>query len=67
MTLLLAAFDPPYWQSTVIKVLVIGIVVPTTALILGIVFLFKVMAGCRAASAPRRPAPAACSSCSPTA
>jgi len=31
MTLLLAAFDPPYWLSTVIKVLVVSIVVPSSA------------------------------------
>jgi len=33
MTLVLAAFAPPYWLSTLIKVLVISAVVPTTALI----------------------------------
>lgn len=38
----LGALEPAYWQSTVIKILVIAIVVPTTALILGIVFLFKI-------------------------
>ena len=43
MTLLLASFAPPYWLSTLIKVLVISAVVPTTALILGMVFLFKIM------------------------
>jgi NADH-quinone oxidoreductase subunit H len=39
----LASLEPAYWQTTVLKVLVIAVVVPTTALILGIVFLFKVM------------------------
>ena len=43
MTPMLASFAPPYWLSTLIKVLVIGAVVPTTALILGMVFLFKIM------------------------
>jgi hypothetical protein len=41
MTLLFAAFDPPYWLSTLIKVLVVSVVVPTTALILGMVFLLR--------------------------
>jgi hypothetical protein len=43
MTHALASLDPAYWQSTAIKLIVAAILVPTTALILGIVFLFKVM------------------------
>lgn len=32
-----------YWFQTVIKVLVVAVLIPTSALILGIVFLFKIM------------------------
>jgi NADH-quinone oxidoreductase subunit H len=57
MTLLLAAFDPPYWLSTLIKVLVISAVVPTTALILGMVFLFKVMSWMQSRLGPQEAGP----------
>ena len=57
MTLLLAAFSPPYWLSTVIKVLVIGAVVPTTALILGMVFLFKIMSWMQSRLGPQEAGP----------
>ena len=57
MTLLLAAFDPPYWLSTVIKVLVVSAVVPTTALILGMVFLFKVMSWMQSRLGPQEAGP----------
>jgi NADH-quinone oxidoreductase subunit H len=57
MTLMLAAFDPPYWLSTVIKVLVIGAVVPTTALILGVVFLFKIMSWMQSRLGPQEAGP----------
>lgn len=57
MTLLLAAFSPPYWLSTVIKVLVIGAVVPTTALILGVVFLFKIMSWMQSRLGPQEAGP----------
>jgi NADH-quinone oxidoreductase subunit H len=57
MTLVLAAFDPPYWLSTLIKVLVISAVVPTTALILGMVFLFKVMSWMQSRMGPQEAGP----------
>ena len=57
MTLVLAAFDPPYWLSTLIKVLVISVVVPTTALILGMVFLFKVMSWMQSRLGPQEAGP----------
>lgn len=57
MTLMLASFDPPYWLSTVIKVLVIGAVVPTTALILGVVFLFKIMSWMQSRLGPQEAGP----------
>jgi len=57
MTLLLASFDPPYWVSTLLKVLVISAVVPTTALILGIVFLFKVMSWMQSRLGPQEAGP----------
>ena len=57
MTLLLAAFDPPYWLSTLIKVLVVSVVVPTTALILGMVFLFKVMSWMQSRLGPQDAGP----------
>lgn len=41
---LLGDLTPAYWQTTVLKVLIIAIVVPTAALVLAIAFLFKVMA-----------------------
>jgi NADH-quinone oxidoreductase subunit H len=53
----LASFAPPYWLSTVIKVLVISIVVPTTALILGMVFLFKVMSWMQSRLGPQEAGP----------
>lgn len=57
MTPMLASFDPPYWLSTVIKVLVIGAVVPTTALILGVVFLFKIMSWMQSRLGPQEAGP----------
>jgi len=57
MTPLLASFDPPYWLSTVIKVLVVGAVVPTTALILGVVFLFKIMSWMQSRLGPQEAGP----------
>lgn len=46
-----------YWFQTVIKVLVIGLVVPTAALILGIVFLFKVMSWMQSRLGPQEAGP----------
>jgi len=57
MTLLLASFAPPYWLSTLIKVLVISAVVPTTALILGMVFLFKIMSWMQSRLGPQEAGP----------
>lgn len=57
MTLVLAAFAPPYWLSTLIKVLVISAVVPTTALILGMVFLFKIMSWMQSRLGPQEAGP----------
>ena len=57
MTLVLAAFSPPYWLATLIKVLVISAVVPTTALILGMVFLFKVMSWMQSRLGPQEAGP----------
>lgn len=57
MTLLFASFDPPYWLSTLIKVLVISAVVPTTALILGMVFLFKIMSWMQSRLGPQEAGP----------
>ena len=57
MTLLLAAFDPPYWLSTLIKVVVVSAVVPTTALILGMVFLFKIMSWMQSRLGPQEAGP----------
>lgn len=57
MTLLLASFDPPYWLSTLIKVLVVSAVVPTTALVLGMVFLFKIMSWMQSRLGPQEAGP----------
>ena len=54
---MLASFAPPYWLSTVIKVLVVGAVVPTTALILGVVFLFKIMSWMQSRLGPQEAGP----------
>jgi NADH-quinone oxidoreductase subunit H len=52
-----ASFDPPYWLSTVLKVLIVGAVVPTTALILGVVFLFKIMSWMQSRLGPQEAGP----------
>ena len=57
MTLVLAAFAPPYWLSTLIKILVISAVVPTTALVLGMVFLFKIMSWMQSRLGPQEAGP----------
>jgi NADH-quinone oxidoreductase subunit H len=56
-TLLLASFDPPYWVITLIKVVLITAIVPTTALILGMVFLFKVMSWMQSRMGPQEAGP----------
>ena len=51
------SLQPAYWQSTIIKLVVAAIVVPTTALILGIVFLFKVMSWMQSRKGPQEAGP----------
>jgi NADH-quinone oxidoreductase subunit H len=50
--LTLAEITPAYWQSTLIRVLVMAIVVPTGALVMAIGFLFKVMAWMQSRTGP---------------
>ncbi len=57
MISILASFDPPYWLSTLMKVVVVSVVVPTTALILGMVFLFKVMSWMQSRMGPQEAGP----------
>ena len=57
MTHLLASIDLAYWQSTLIKLIVVALLVPTTALILGIVFLFKVMSWMQSRKGPQEAGP----------
>ena len=57
MISILASFDPPYWLSTLLKVVVVSAVVPTTALILGMVFLFKVMSWMQSRMGPQEAGP----------
>src|SRR5262245_16564594 len=46
-----------YWFQTVIKVAVVALLIPTTALILGIVFLFKVMSWMQSRMGPQEAGP----------
>jgi NADH-quinone oxidoreductase subunit H len=46
-----------YWFQTVLKVLVVAVLIPTTALILGIVFLFKVMSWMQSRLGPQEAGP----------
>jgi NADH-quinone oxidoreductase subunit H len=48
----LAAVEPAYWQSTLLRVLLLGIIVPTGAAIFVIVFLFKTMAWMQSRNGP---------------
>src|SRR3954451_4057122 len=57
MTHVLASIDLAYWQQTAIKLIVVAILVPTTALILGIVFLFKVMSWMQSRKGPQEAGP----------
>jgi len=57
MTHVLSSIDLAYWQSTLIKLIVAAILVPTTALILGIVFLFKVMSWMQSRKGPQEAGP----------
>jgi NADH-quinone oxidoreductase subunit H len=49
---LLAELEPAYWQSTLLRVLILGIVVPTGAMIMAVGFLFKVMAWMQSRNGP---------------
>jgi NADH-quinone oxidoreductase subunit H len=49
---LLAAVEPAYWQSTLVRVLLMAIVVPTGALVMAVGFLFKVMAWMQSRTGP---------------
>lgn len=53
----LASFDPPYWLATAIKVLVIALIVPTAAMVMGIVFLFKIMSWMQSRLGPQDAGP----------
>ena len=57
MNPVLASIDLAYWQSTAIKLVVVALLVPTTALILGIVFLFKVMSWMQSRKGPQEAGP----------
>jgi NADH-quinone oxidoreductase subunit H len=54
---LIFAIELAYWQQTVIKVLVAAVLIPTTALILGIVFLFKMMSWMQSRMGPQEAGP----------
>lgn len=54
---LLLAVELPYWAVTIIKLLVTAVLIPTTALILGIVFLFKVMSWMQSRLGPQEAGP----------
>jgi NADH-quinone oxidoreductase subunit H len=57
MTHVIASIDLAYWQQTAIKLIVVALLVPTTALILGIVFLFKVMSWMQSRQGPQEAGP----------
>ncbi|MCC5952902.1 MAG: NADH-quinone oxidoreductase subunit NuoH [Acidimicrobiia bacterium] len=54
---MLLAIELAYWQETAIKVAVMAVLVPTTALILGIVFLFKMMSWMQSRMGPQEAGP----------
>jgi NADH-quinone oxidoreductase subunit H len=51
------ALELAYWQETAIKVLVLVAVVPTTAVILGMLFLFKMMSWMQSRMGPQESGP----------
>lgn len=57
MNELVLAVELAFWQQTLIKVLVAAVLVPTTALIFGIVFLFKVMSWMQSRMGPQEAGP----------
>ncbi|MFN8039523.1 MAG: NADH-quinone oxidoreductase subunit NuoH [Acidimicrobiales bacterium] len=54
---LVLAVELPYWAVTVIKLLIVAVLIPTTALILGIVFLFKIMSWMQSRLGPQEAGP----------
>ena len=57
MNELILAVELAYWQQTLIKVVIAAVLVPTTALIFGIVFLFKVMSWMQSRMGPQEAGP----------
>lgn len=57
LSLFASSIVDQYWFQTVVKALVVGLLVPTTALILGIVFLFKVMSWMQSRMGPQEAGP----------
>jgi NADH-quinone oxidoreductase subunit H len=53
----LAGIDLAFWQVTVVKVLVVALLVPTAALVLGYVFLFKMMSHMQSRLGPMEAGP----------
>jgi NADH-quinone oxidoreductase subunit H len=51
------AIELAYWQSSIIKILVVALLVPTAALVLGYVFLFKVMSHMQSRLGPMEAGP----------
>jgi NADH-quinone oxidoreductase subunit H len=51
------AIELAYWQSSIIKILVVALLVPTAALVLGYVFLFKVMSDMQSRLGPMEAGP----------
>jgi NADH-quinone oxidoreductase subunit H len=52
-----AGIDLAFWQVTVVKVLVVALLVPTAALVLGYVFLFKMMSHMQSRLGPMEAGP----------
>lgn len=57
MSAAILAIELAYWQETTIKVVIAAALVPTTALILGIVFLFKMMSWMQSRMGPQEAGP----------
>ncbi len=49
---LLADITPAYWQSTLLKAVIVAVVVPTAALVMAVAFLFKMMAWMQSRQGP---------------
>jgi NADH-quinone oxidoreductase subunit H len=52
LSVIVAQVEPAFWQSTLLRVLILGIVVPTGAAITAVGFLFKVMAWMQSRTGP---------------